>query len=483
MLFPTFLTFFSIIFLISVNSKNHSLIKNFSLVSFLIIFLFFTYIFFFLSSKMDLSFFIVNSFDWLYFININLILGIDNISIFFLLLTSFLFPICVLISWNNIKYNLKYYLIILFLLEIFLLNSFMSLNILLFFLFFECTMIPMFLIIGIWGSRQRKIHAVYQFFFYTIFGSIFLLGGILFLFSTCKTLDLRVLNNIFLSRERQIFLFFLFFLGFCIKIPMVPFHIWLPEAHVEAPTSGSVILAGILLKIGSFGMLRFILPFFPYGSLFFSPVVYFLILISIIYISIIAVRQIDLKKIIAYSSIAHMNFIVLGLFSFNLQGIGGSIFLMLSHGFVSSALFICIGILYDRYGSRLLFYYSSLAKVMPIYSSFFFLFILANISFPGSSNFIGELMVLIGIFPLNFLVTTLACFSIILSAIYSIWLVNRVLFGQFNFLLEGFSDLSKREFFILIICLFFILLLGVNPNFVLSKIELSTYLILSYQII
>jgi len=310
-----------------------------------------------------------------------------------------------------------------------------------------------------------------------MFGSIFLLAGILMLYSVTKSLDIRILPNIIISRKFQLILFFLFFIGFSIKIPMVPFHIWLPEAHVEAPTAGSVILAGILLKIGSYGMMKFILPFFPYANFFFSSFIYLFALISIIYISAIAVRQIDLKKIIAYSSIAHMNFIILGLFSFNLQGLGGSIYLMLSHGFVSSALFICIGVLYDRYGTRILFYYSNIVQIMPLYSIFFFLFILANISFPGSSNFIGELLVLLGMVSNNFLVTFIACSSVILGAIYSIWLLNRILFGQFNNLIEGFSDVSKREFYILSILLFFVILLGINPNFFLAKIELFTILL------
>ena len=333
-------------------------------------------------------------------------------------------------------------------------------------------MIPMFLLIGIWGSRQRKIHAVYYFFFYTAFGSIFLLLSLLLIYYYTNTLNWYLLNYINIPIDAQLWIWFFMFLGFSVKVPIVPFHIWLPEAHVEAPTSGSVLLAGILLKIGSYGLLRFGVFLFPYATNYFSSFVYILSIISIIYISSIAIRQVDLKKIIAYSSVAHMNFVILGLISNNIEGLNGSVFLMLAHGIVSSALFICVGVLYDRYHSRLISYYGNIVNFMPLYSTIFFLFILANISFPGTCNFIGEFIVLIGVVEDNLFITILSVLSIILSAIYSVWLINRILFGFIKNKLNFYSDLSKREKYILLILLFLTFFFGIYPNFILQNLEL-----------
>ncbi len=474
---PLYFNIFVIIFLIFCPKKYFVFLRNFSLFCSLFIFLFYLFTFIFVHNLETQSYYFFHNFFLFY--NINLIFAIDGINIFFLLLISLLIPICILLSWNIIVYNFKLYLVILFCLELLLFCTFLSFNLFFFYFFFESTMIPMFLLIGIWGSRQRKIHAVYYFFFYTIFGSIFLLSGLLLLYSSTFTFNWFILNNINFSFELQIALFVLFFIGFCVKIPMVPFHIWLPEAHVEAPTAGSVLLAGILLKIGSYGLLRFVVTLFPLASIFFTPFIYVLCIISILYISAIAIRQVDMKKIIAYSSVAHMNFVVLGLFSTTVEGIAGSVFLMISHGIVSSALFICVAIIYDRYNTRLLSYYGSMVTVMPIYSIFFFLFILANISFPGTSNFVGEFLVLVGVFENNLFITFLAVFSIILSAIYSIWLINRILFGNFKTVKYRFSDLSKREFYILLILLFFTFSLGIFPTVITDKLEIPTYLILN----
>jgi NADH-ubiquinone oxidoreductase chain 4 len=278
----------------------------------------------------------------------------------------------------------------------------------------------MFILIGVWGSRQRKIHAVYQLFFYTLFGSLLMLLGILVIYSHIQTTDIRILYNTNFSLYRQIILWASFFFAFCIKVPLFPFHIWLPEAHVEAPTVGSVILAGVLLKLGTYGLLRFVIPLFCDATYFFLPFVYTICILGIVYTCCSTIRQVDLKKVIAYASVSHMSFVILGLFTSNLQGICGSIFLMLSHGIVSSGLFFCIGCVYDRYKTRILRYYSGLVSTMPIFSLCFFVLILSNISFPGTSSFIGEFLILVGLFENNHFSALVATFSIILTAVYSI---------------------------------------------------------------
>nr|YP_010619998.1 NADH dehydrogenase subunit 4 [Tayloriella tenebrosa]WAX04011.1 NADH dehydrogenase subunit 4 [Tayloriella tenebrosa] len=408
------------------------------------------------------------------FFNINYSIGIDGISLFFLILTTFLINLCILISWENPKFFIKEYFLCFLFLEFCLIQVFCVLDILLFYIFFESVLIPMFLIIGIWGSRERKIRAALQFFLYTLVGSLFMLSAIIFIYSVKGTTDLLILWFTDFSFTLQLILWSLFFLGFAVKIPMIPFHIWLPEAHAEAPTAGSVILAGVLLKLGGYGFLRFSLPLFPLASLYFSPLVFLLSLIAIIYGSLTTLRQIDLKKIIAYSSIAHMGFVTLGIFSLNINGLEGSIILMLSHGLISSAMFFCIGILYDRYNSRILKYFGGLAQVMPLFVIFFMFFSFSNISFPGTSSFIGEFLILIGISKISFILVSFALIGVILSASYAIWLLNRVSFGLLNiYYYNQFQDISRREFFIMFILSFVILWLGIFPNSFLYEINFS----------
>jgi len=304
--------------------------------------------------------------------------------------------------------------------EFFLINVFSVLDLFFFYIFFESILIPMFIIIGVWGSRQRKIHAAYQFFFYTLFGSIIMLIGIIVIYFNTGTTDIQVLAQTEFSEMRQIFLWLSFFCSFAVKVPMLPVHIWLPEAHVEAPTAGSVILAGVLLKLGTYGIIRFMIPMFPYAMIYFTPLVFTMCVIAIIYSSATTIRQIDLKKIIAYSSVAHMNFALLGLFTNNSMGIEGSLFLLLGHGVVSSGLFLCIGILYDRYHTRNILYYGGLVQTMPIFSIIFLIFSLANIGFPGTVNFIGEFLVLVGTFKLNTTVAFLSATGMVLGAVYVI---------------------------------------------------------------
>jgi len=416
----------------------------------------------------------VETIRWLPYSNINFYIGIDGISLFFVVLTTFLIPICILVGWSSIKSYKKEYMIAFLICESFMIAVFCMLDLLLFYVFFESVLIPMFIIIGVWGSRQRKIQAAYQFFLYTLLGSVFMLLAILFIFFQTGTTDLQILLTTEFSERRQILLWIAFFASFSVKVPMVPVHIWLPEAHVEAPTAGSVILAGILLKLGTYGFLRFSIPMFPEATLYFTPFIYTLSVIAIIYTSLTTIRQIDLKKIIAYSSVAHMNFVTIGMFSLNIQGIEGSILLMLSHGLVSSALFLCVGVLYDRHKTRLVKYYGGLVSTMPMFSTIFLFFTLANMSLPGTSSFIGEFLILVGAFQRNSLVATLAALGMILGAAYSLWLYNRVIFGNFKLkFLQKFSDLNRREVLIFFPFIVGVIWMGVYPEIFLECMHTS----------
>jgi len=414
----------------------------------------------------------VEQMNWLPSSNIQLYIGIDGISLFFILLTTFLIPICMLAGWSSIQNYRREYMIAFLVLEALMIAVFCQLDLLLFYVFFESVLIPMFLIIGVWGSRERKIRAAYQFFLYTLFGSVFMLLGILFIFFQTGTTDIQILYTTSFSERRQILLWLAFFASFAVKVPMVPVHIWLPEAHVEAPTAGSVILAGILLKLGTYGFLRFSIPMFPDATLYFTPLIFTLSVIAIVYTSCTTLRQVDLKKIIAYSSVAHMNFVTIGLFSLNPQGIEGSLMLMLSHGFVSSALFLCVGVLYDRHHTRLVRYYGGLANTMPVFCAIFLFFTLANMSLPGTSSFVGEFLILVGAFQSNTFVATLAATGMVLGAAYSLWLYNRVAFGNLKpHFLATYSDCNRREFFMFLPFIIVVLWMGIYPQIFLDTMH------------
>jgi proton-translocating NADH-quinone oxidoreductase chain M len=417
--------------------------------------------------------------EWFSFLGINLVLGLDGISLFFILLTTFLIPICILSGWKSIVFNVKAFFLLFLLLEFFLLFIFSVLDLILFYIFFESVLIPMFLIIGIWGSRERKIKASYFFFIYTLLGSLIMLLGILLILFETGTSNFFILTFYKFSLDRQLLLWIMFFLSFAVKIPVIPFHIWLPEAHVEAPTIGSVILAGVLLKLGIYGLIRFSFVLFPYANIYFSPFVYMIAIISILYSSLTTLRQIDLKRIIAYSSVAHMNFGLLGLFSNTIQGLVGGLILSISHGFVASALFLCIGILYDRHHTRLLKYYSGLALVMPVFSLIFLFFSLSNLGLPGTSSFIGEFLILIGSFRQNYLGSFLGTFGILFGSLYSIWLYNRICFGNLKIQYNSvYFDISRREFFVISPFIFMVLLMGFYPTLFLDYIYSSSYLLI-----
>jgi proton-translocating NADH-quinone oxidoreductase chain M len=404
--------------------------------------------------------------------NLSFSFGLDGISIFFFVLTSLLIFLCILFIWN--ERLLKEYSINLLLIELLLLLVFSVLDVFLFYIFFEAILIPMFVLIGIWGSRERKIRAVYLLFFYTLFGSLLMLVGLLYIYTLTGTLNLEYLLAYKFTMEEQCWLWLAFFLSFASKIPMFPFHVWLPEAHVEAPTVGSVLLAGILLKLGVYGFLRFSLSLFPDASLYFSPLVYLLSVLGVIYASLSAIRQTDLKRIIAYSSVAHMNLVTLGIFSFNIIGIEGSILQSISHGFVSGAMFLLIGILYDRYHSRLLYYYGGLVHMMPVYAAFLLIFTMANIALPGTSSFVGEFLLLLGIYKTNVMSAIVGALGVILCGAYSLWLYNRIIFGNLktSFVVR-FKDVNFLEFSILLPLLFFVLYMGVYPSFFSNFIHLS----------
>jgi proton-translocating NADH-quinone oxidoreductase chain M len=337
----------------------------------------------------------------------------------------------------------------------------------------------MFLIIGIWGSRERKILASYYFFLYTLFGSVLMLTAIMYIYYQTGTADYETLLSFKFSLLEQKFLWLAFFIAFAAKVPMIPVHLWLPEAHVEAPTGGSMILAGLLLKLGTYGFIRFSLPLFPEASFFFTPVVYTLSIVGIIYASFTAIRQTDIKRIIAYTSVAHMNVVMLGIFSFNSVGIEGAILQSLSHGFVATALFSIIGVIYERYQTRIVRYYGGLSQMMPLYSGVFLFFTMANIGFPGTSNFVGEFLILAGSFQVNSSVTVLGATGMVLGGCYALWLLNRVIFGNLKTqYVAKMLDLNKREIFIFSPLICYTLLLGLLPNSCLSVIHASVnYLI------
>ena len=354
----------------------------------------------------------------------------DGVSIFFIILTTFIIMLCIIVSRYNIVNNHIYYICLLTL-NLLLILAFSTWHLLWFYIFFEAILIPMFIMIILWGSRERKIKAGFYFFLYTVVGSFSMLIGILLLYLQTQTLDINQLAHYAFDLEKQKILWLCFFIGFSIKIPTIPFHLWLPEAHVEAPTTGSVILASSLLKLGGYGFLRISLPLFPLATKYFLPLIYTLCILSIIYASIIALRQVDIKKIIAYTSIAHMNLIVLGIFSLTVYGLTGAIFLMIAHGIVSGALFLIIGVLYERFHTRLLNYYGGLGHFMPLFATFFCIFSLGNLGFPGTCNFIGEFLVLLAILHGNLWVAILSATTMICSAAYSLWLFNRVCMGTF----------------------------------------------------
>jgi len=404
---------------------------------------------------------------------INYKVGIDGISILFIILTTFITPLCIISVNNSIKSRIKDFLIAILVMESLMIGVFCSLDLVVFYLFFEGGLIPMFLIIGIWGG-DRRVYSAFKFFLYTLLGSVLMLIAIIVIYLTSGTTDVVKLYEIGIDSNFQNLLWLAFFSSFAVKTPMWPVHTWLPDAHVEAPTAGSVLLAAILLKMAGYGFLRFSIGLFPIASELFTPLIYFLSLIAIIYTSLVALMQEDMKKLVAYSSVAHMGFVTLGIFTFKQQGLEGSIIQMISHGLVSAALFLLVGVVYDRIHSRLIETYGGLVSVMPKYSILLMIFTLAAIGLPGTSGFIGEFLILMGVFQDSFLVATIASLGVILGAAYMLWLYKRVIFGKLinNDLLK-ISDLDKSELFILVSLALPTLFFGFYPEPLLNTIEVS----------
>jgi proton-translocating NADH-quinone oxidoreductase chain M len=440
----------------------------------------------FITLSLNLLIFALSLLLWLFFDNniiyyqyvlfikndyLHLFFGIDGYSLFIVLLTTFIFPICILTSWDE-NVNNKSHLLYLLLIELFTLLTFTALDLFIFFISFEGTLIPMFLLIGGWGHNTRKIKASYYFFLYTFFGSLFILFNLLFIFTQYGTLNYFSLLNLNISFSNQLLIWICFFIPFAIKAPIFPFHIWIPEAHVEAPTNGSILLASLILKLGTYGILRFLLPLCPDANLYFLPITYALLLVGLLYTSITTIRQTDLKRIIAYSSVAHMTYVLLGLITYNYQSTQGAFLLMLAHGFTSTGLFFLVGVIYKRTHTRLLNYYGGVVSIMPLYTLFLFIFCAANFSLPITFNFIGEFLILIGLINQNVFVGLFATISIFLSLIYSMWFFNKLSFGNLKLnYVSIFTDLTRQELYIITPLVFFTFLFGIFPNLILNSLD------------
>ncbi|MCS0505330.1 NADH-quinone oxidoreductase subunit M [Ancylobacter mangrovi] len=406
-------------------------------------------------------------------------MGVDGISLPFVLLTTLLMPMCILASWESIQLRVKEYMICFLVLETLMIGTFSSLDLLQFYIFFEGGLIPMFIIIGIWGGK-RRIYATFKFFLYTLAGSVLMMLAIMAMYWQSGTTDIVSLLHFNFPSGMQKWLWLAFFASFAVKMPMWPVHTWLPDAHVEAPTAGSVILAGILLKMGGYGFLRFSLPMFPEASAYFAPFVFTLSVIAIVYTSLVALMQEDIKKLIAYSSVAHMGYVTMGIFTLTQAGIQGAVFQMVSHGFVSGALFLCVGVVYDRMHTREIAAYGGLVHRMPIYATVFMVFTMANVGLPGTSGFIGEFLTLIATFGRNSWVAFFATSGVILSACYALWLYRRVIFGPLEKeSLKSILDLNHREMLSLIPLLFFTILFGIWPQPILDACNVAVNAIMA----
>lgn len=395
-------------------------------------------------------------------------MGVDGISLPFVILTTALMPFCILASWKSVKLRVREYMMAFLFLETLMIGTFSALDLVLFYLFFEGGLIPMFLIIGVWGG-PRRVYASFKFFLYTLLGSVLMLLAIMALYLNAGTTDIPTLMNTAVPRNLQTWAWLAFFASFAVKMPMWPVHTWLPDAHVEAPTAGSVVLAAILLKMGGYGFLRFSLPMFPLASHDFAPLIFTLSAIAIVYTSLVALMQEDIKKLIAYSSVAHMGFVTMGIFAGTMQGVAGGVFQMVSHGIVSGALFLCVGVVYDRLHTREIAAYGGLVNRMPLYAFVFMVFTMANVGLPGTSGFVGEFLTLLGTFKVSIPTATVATLGVILSAAYALWLYRKVVFGVFDKpSLAGIKDLTLREGIILAPLVILTILFGVYPKPVLD---------------
>ena len=453
------------------DNENNSTVKYVALFTSLVNFFLAIYLWYLFDANTS-EFQFIEDRSWLVGL-VNYKVGIDGISILFIILTTFITPLCIVSVNNTIKVRLRDFLIAILIMESFMIGVFCSLDLVVFYLFFEAGLIPMFLIIGIWGGPKR-VYSAFKFFLYTLLGSVLMLVAIISIYWIAGTTDVVQLYEIGIDIKYQNLLWLAFFSSFAVKTPMWPVHTWLPDAHVEAPTVGSVLLAAILLKMAGYGFIRFSLGLFPVASDLFTPLIYTLSVIAIVFTSFIALMQEDMKKLIAYSSIAHMGFVTLGIFTIQQQGIEGSIIQMISHGLVSAALFLCVGVVYDRVHSRLINSYGGIVTVIPKYSVLFMLFTLAALGLPGTSGFIGEFLILMAVFKDNFLVAVIASLGVVLGAAYMLSLYKRVVFGKLiNKDLEKMVDLNKSEYFILVTLAVPTLFFGFYPEPLINTIEVS----------
>lgn len=406
----------------------------------------------------------VENVPWLPEFGVGYRMGVDGISVLFVLLSTLLTPICILASWEAVRRNVREYMLVFLVLETMMVGTFCALDFVVFYMFFEGVLIPMYLIIGIWGG-PRRVYSAFKFFLYTLAGSVLMLLALLAMWHSAGTADITVLLRTQFPTNMQYWLFLAFLASFAVKVPMWPVHTWLPDAHVEAPTAGSVILAGVLLKMGAYGFLRFSVPMLPQASAYFAPLIFALSVVAVIYTSLVALAQTDMKKLIAYSSVAHMGVVTIGIFTFNTQGIDGALFQMLSHGIVSGALFLCVGVIYDRMHTREIARYGGLAERMPAYATTFMLFTLASVGLPGTAGFVGEILVLLGSFRVNFWLALLGSSGMILGAAYMLYLYRRVIFGRLTRAdLQSILDLSPREIAVFAPLVLLTLWMGVYPS-------------------
>ena len=409
---------------------------------------------------------------WFDKFDINYYVGVDGVSIPLILLTTFLVPICLLCSINSIKDRAKEFVIYFLLLESFIIGVFVSIDLVIFYVFFEAVLIPMFLIIGIWGGENR-LYATFKFFLYTLAGSVLMLLAIIYIISKVKSGNIELISDFTFDQQIELVLFLCFFASFAVKVPMFPFHTWLPDAHVQAPTSGSVILAGVLLKLGAYGFIRLSLPFFEYASIYFQPMIFALSCVAIVYTSIVALRQLDMKKMIAYSSVAHMGFVTIGIFTLTQDGINGAYFQMISHGIVSAALFLIVGVVYERHHTRMISDYSGVTNVMPKYSFFFMVFMLSSVGLPGTSGFVGEFLVIMSTISVSVYLTFFTAIGVILGASYMLLLYKNINFGDLKSDIKQLADLTNIEIFYFSCLAFLTMLLGIYPKLLFEMINKS----------
>lgn len=471
----TFLPLVGVLFLLFIRGSEESVARNSRATAFLTSIFTFALSLYMYSNfdKSSADFQFVEQVAWLPGFNINYKMGIDGISVFFVLLSAFLTPICILASWESVTSRVKEYMISFLLLETMMIGMFCALDMVLFYIFFEGVLIPMFIIIGVWGG-SRRVYASFKFFLYTLLGSVLMLVAILALYRAFGTTDMIALTEVGVPEAMQKWIWLAFLASFAVKVPMWPVHTWLPDAHVEAPTAGSVILAGVLLKMGGYGFLRLSLPILPEASAYFTPLIFTLSVIAVIYTSLVALAQEDMKKLIAYSSVAHMGFVTLGIFTFNQQGVEGAMFQMLSHGIVSAALFLCVGVVYDRLHTREITRYGGLVKNMPRYAAVFMIFTMASVGLPGTSGFVGEFLVLAGLWQSSTVFTFLAATGVVLGAAYMLYLYRRVVFGELTKPdVKAMKDINPREIAIFAPLLALVLWMGVYPSSVITPMAPS----------